>query len=218
MPTKIIFTIICLPLTKSGQFSKLKVLQLIKTFSIAALFITYLQSRSVFYDARLVLFCSFFCLFVSVTFQRINHTHAFLGQYFFARLSQFFSFSLFSPHAAFPDPDVESLPIPPRPSFFKALNQSQNNANQSASANNNHALPSSPPTYSRLHQQQQQANNRDSPKFSSAGRPPPPYPTRTSASSVQQRPLPIPNLGSGTRTGAINDRGPVSSFFQNKGE
>ena len=111
--------------------------------------------------------------------------------------------------------DVESLPIPPRPSFFKSLNAA-NNANQSSlpTANNNHSHPSSPPTYSRI---QQQANNRDSPKFSS-GRPPPPYPTRTSSSSLQQRPLPVPNVGSGNRSSSINERGNVTTFFQNRGE
>ena len=110
---------------------------------------------------------------------------------------------------------MESLPIPPRPSFFKSLNAA-NNANQSSlpTANNNHSHPSSPPTYSRI---QQQAKNRDSPKFSS-GRPPPPYPTRTSSSSLQQRPLPVPNVGSGNRSSSINERGNVTTFFQNRGE
>lgn len=123
---------------------------------------------------------------------------------------------------------MESLPIPPRPSFFKALNAA-NNANQSP-VNNNHSHPSSPPTYSRIqhhHQQQQSGNNRDSPKFSSGARPPPPYPTRTSSSSLQQRPLPVPNsrgaipdVGSGGRSSSINERGSgaVTTFFQNRGE
>ena len=121
---------------------------------------------------------------------------------------------------------MESLPIPPRPSFFKALNAA-NNANQSP-INNNHSHPSSPPTYSRIqHQQQQSGNNRDSPKFSSGARPPPPYPTRTSSSSLQQRPLPVPNsrgaipdVGSGGRSSSINERGSgaVTTFFQNRGE
>ena len=129
-----------------------------------------------------------------------------------------FSISIFFPLSIFCclfGIDVESLPIPPRPSFFKSLNAA-NNANQSSlpTANNNHSHPSSPPTYSRI---QQQANNRDSPKFSS-GRPPPPYPTRSSSSSLQQRPLPVPNVGSGNRSSSINERGNVTTFFQNRGE